>query len=311
METAEQARLREDAQRTANWKRWGPYLPERQWGTVREDYSADGDAWRYFPHEQARSRAYRWGEDGLLGFTDRQCRLCFGLAMWNRQDPILKERLFGLANHEGNHGEDVKEEYHYIDSTPTHSWATALYRYPQQRFPYAELVEENRRRDRLSREYELADTGVFSESRYFDVFIEYAKAGPNDLLIRVRAINRGPEDAPLDLLPSIWFRNTWIWGCRHEGCTLKPVISLADRGVVTQHDTLEPFRFEAEGADADDWLFTENETNSLLLFRCPELHRLYEGCVSSLFGRWRGRSGQSCAAWDQGGSAFPASSSSR
>jgi len=270
MDTAEQARLTEDAHRTANWKRWGPYLPERQWGTVREDYSADGDAWRHFPHEQARSRAYRWGEDGLLGFTDRQCRLCFGLAMWNRQDPILKERLFGLANHEGNHGEDVKEEYHYIDSTPTHSWATAMYRYPQRRFPYAELIEENRRRDRSRREYELADTGVFTESRYFDVFIEYAKAGPNDLLIRVRAINRGPEEAPLDLLPSIWFRNTWIWGCRHEGCTLKPVIRLEGDGVVTQyHDTLESFRFEAERATADDWLFTENETNSLLLYGVP------------------------------------------
>jgi len=202
METAEQIRLHEEAERLRNWKRWGPYLSERQWGTVREDYSGDGDAWRYFPHEQARSRAYRWGEDGLLGFTDRQCRLCFALALWNGQDPILKERLFGLGNHEGNHGEDVKEVYHYLDSTPTHSWSTALYRYPQRRFPYEDLVRQNQQRNRAAPEYELADTGIFEGERFFDIYIEYAKAGPDDLLIQIRAINRGPDPATLDLLPS-------------------------------------------------------------------------------------------------------------
>ena len=271
METAEQIRLREEAERLRNWKRWGPYLSERQWGTVREDYSGDGDAWRYFPHEQARSRAYRWGEDGLLGFTDRQCRLCFALALWNGQDPILKERLFGLGNHEGNHGEDVKEVYHYLDSTPTHSWSTALYRYPQRRFPYEDLVRQNQQRNRAAPEYELADTGIFEGERFFDIYIEYAKAGPDDLLIQIRAINRGPDPATLDLLPTLWFRNTWTWGCKHEGCSLKPNISRDQGGgAVTWHDTLESFRFETDDPTGGaEWLFTENETNSLLLFQTP------------------------------------------
>src|SRR3954463_2048731 len=177
---AEQSRLDEDAQREQNWKRWGPYLAERQWGTVREDYSADGNAWTYFPHEHARMRAYRWGEDGLLGICDRECRLCFSLALWNERDPILKERLFGLSNEEGNHGEDVKEEYFYLDSTPTHSYLKALYKYPQREFPYDRLVEENRNRGKDQPEYELVDTGIFQENRYFDVFAEYAKASPDD-----------------------------------------------------------------------------------------------------------------------------------
>jgi len=239
--------VREDAARTHNWKRFGPYLAERQWGTVREDYSANGDAWNYFPHEQARSRAYRWGEDGLLGISDRQCRLCFAIALWNGRDPILKERLFGLTNPQGNHGEDPKEVWHYLDSTPTHSYMRALYKYPQAEFPYARLVEENARRNRLEREFELEDTGIFDESRYFDVFAEYAKADQNDLLIRITVANRGPDTSTLHVLPTVWFRNAWVWGCTHEGCTLKPRISKLDEHLLTlQHETLRVFRFAVD-----------------------------------------------------------------
>src|SRR5262245_27797003 len=209
---AESARLAEDARREKNWKRWGPYLSERQWGTVREDYSADGDSWDYFPHDQARSRAYRWGEDGLLGVTDRECRLCFALALWNGRDPILKERLFGLTGPEGNHGEDVKEVYYYLDATPTCSYAKGLYRYPQAAFPYARLVEENRKRGKRDREFEITDTGVFDDHRYFDVFVEYAKASPEDVLIRITVANRGADSARLHVLPQLWLRNTWAWG---------------------------------------------------------------------------------------------------
>ena len=208
----EQARL-EESRGGLGWKKWGPYLSERQWGTVREDYSDDGNAWDYFTHDQARSRAYRWGEDGLAGISDDQQRLCFALALWNGQDPILKERLFGLTNSEGNHGEDVKEYYFYLDSTPTHSYMKYLYKYPQRRFPYEDLRRHQPPRaakDEL--EYELLDTGVFDEDRYFDVFVEYAKAGPEDILIRINVINRGPEAAALHVLPTLWFRNTWSWG---------------------------------------------------------------------------------------------------
>src|SRR5438874_100428 len=189
--SAEAVRLQEDSARVKNWKRWGPYLAERQWATVREDYSPEGTCWDYFPHDHARSRAYRWGEDGLLGFTDRECRLCFALALWNGRDPILKERLFGLSGPEGNHGEDVKECYFYLDATPTNSYLKALYKYPQDAFPYSKLVQENARRGRAAPEYELADTGVFEENRYFDVTVEYAKATPDDILIRITAANRG------------------------------------------------------------------------------------------------------------------------
>jgi len=189
---AELRRIQQDGLRRENWTRWGPYLPERQWGTVREDYSANSDCWNYFTHDQAPSRAYRWGEDGLLGWCDRECRLCLGLALWNGQDPILKERLFGLSNTQGNHGEDVKEYYFYLDSTPTHSYAKALYKYPQAAFPYARLLAENARRSRLQSEFELIDAGVFDEGRYFDVFLELAKAAPDDLLIRVSIFNRSP-----------------------------------------------------------------------------------------------------------------------
>jgi hypothetical protein len=222
--TAEQERLLADAKRTANWKRWGPYLSERQWATVREDYSPEGACWDYFPHDQARCRAYRWGEDGLLGITDRECRLCFALALWNGKDPILKERLFGLTGPEGNHGEDVKEQYFYLDSTPTHSYLKALYKYPQTEFPYARLIEENRRRSKVDPEFELTDTGVFDDHRYFDVFAEYAKYSPDDILIRLTVANRSSESATLHLLPTLWFRNTWTWKCAHEGVSIKPQI---------------------------------------------------------------------------------------
>ena len=210
----EQERIADANARTADWKRWGPYLSERQWATVREDYSEWGNCWDYFPHDHARSRAYRWGEDGLLGFTDHQCRLCFALALWNEKDPILKERLFGLTGSEGNHGEDVKEQYFYLAATPTYSYAKALYKYPQAEFPYGLMVDENRKRGKLDPEFELVDTGDFNENRYFDVFAEYAKNSPNDILIKVTVANRGPDAAILHLLPNVWFRNDWSWG--HE-----------------------------------------------------------------------------------------------
>ncbi len=268
--TAEHARLAADAARAQNWKRWGPYLSERQWATVREDYSADGACWDNFPHDHARSRAYRWGEDGLLGITDRECRLCFALALWNGQDPILKERLFGLTGSEGNHGEDVKEQYFYLDSTPTHTWLKALYKYPQAGFPYARLVEENRRRGKLEPEFELPDTGVFDGGRYFDVFVEYAKNSPNDILIRITVANRGPDTATLHLLPTVWFRNTWIWGCTHEGCSLKPRIALEKENLLAlNHETLGRYFVEigpAPGGNQAPVLFTENETNQQRLW---------------------------------------------
>jgi len=271
--SAEAARLAEDAARRANWKRWGPYLTERQWATVREDYSPDGTCWDSFPHDHARSRAYRWGEDGLLGITDRECRLCFALALWNGRDPILKERLFGLTNEEGNHGEDVKEEYFYLDSTPTHSYMRALYKYPQAAYPYERLLSENRRAGLDAPEFELTDTGVFAEDRYFDIVAEYAKAGPDDILIRITAHNRGSEPATLHLLPTIWFRNTWSWGCRHEGCSLKPRIALIgpDRLELT-HETLGSFTLKLGPGPGDEIppvLFTDNETNRERLFGAP------------------------------------------
>ena len=266
----ELARLAEDARREKNWKRWGPYLSERQWCTTREDYSADGESWRYFTHEEARSRAYRWGEDGLFGITDRECRLCFAWALWNGCDPMLKERLFGLGGFEGNHGEDVKECYFYLDATPTHSWAQALYKYPQAAFPYERLREENRRRGRSEPEFELLDTGVFDGGRYFDVLVEYAKAGPDDLCIQLTVANRGPETARLHVLPTLWFRNTWSWGCLHEGCEPKPWLGMAADGRVRcEHSSLGRFFLEAEPEEkgpAPSWLFTENETNSERLF---------------------------------------------
>src|SRR5690242_6254231 len=211
MPTAEQRRLDEDKRGAQPWRRWGPYLSERQWGTVREDYSPNGTAWDYLPHDHARSRAYRWGEDGIAGVSDDQQRLCLALALWNGQDPILKERLFGLTNREGNHGEDVKELYYYLDATPTHSYLKMLYKYPHRAFPYTRLVEENRRRGKDQPEFELLDTGIFDDDRYFDVFVEYGKASPDDILMCVTVHNRGPEAATIHVLPQIWFRNTWSW----------------------------------------------------------------------------------------------------
>ena len=270
---AETERLEEDARRARNWKRWGPYLSERQWGTVREDYSAGGYTWDYLPHDHARSRAYRWGEDGLLGITDRECRLCFGLALWNGRDPILKERLFGLTGPEGNHGEDVKEQYFYLAATPTHSYLEALYKYPQAEFPYARLVEENRRRGLAAPEFELLEAGVFDGDRYFDVFAEYAKDSPDDILIRITVVNRGPEAAELHVLPTLWFRNTWSWGRTGEGYWARPRISDSGDGtLLAEHETLGRFRLSC-GPSSDGrsaaLLFTENETNTQRLFDAP------------------------------------------
>jgi hypothetical protein len=267
----EEDRLNQDAQRQANWKRWGPYLSERQWGTVREDYSADGDCWDCLTHDAARSRAYRWGEDGILGITDRECRVCFAMTLWNGRDPILKERLFGLSGPEGNHGEDVKEQYFYIDSTPTHSYMKGLYKYPQAEFPYEKLLSENRRRGKSDPEYEIVDTGVFDQGRYFDVVVEYAKATSDDILIRITATNRGPDPAVLHLLPTVWFRNSWAWGCTHEGCEPKGTLSKTGPGsIAIDHATLGKYRFDAELAvDRPVLLFTDNETNRARLFGVP------------------------------------------
>jgi len=254
--TAEEQRLHAAGARSAYWKRWGPYLSERQWGTVREDYSPHGNAWEAFPHEHARSRAYRWGEDGLGGISDNHQRLCFAVALWNGRDPILKERLFGLTGNEGNHGEDVKEYYFYLDSTPTHSYMKYLYKYPQAEFPYGRLVEENRRRGRGAPEFELVDTGVFDQDRYFDVVVEYAKADVEDILIRVSVTNRGPEAADCHLLPTLWFRNTWSW---EAGSPRLRLAAGRGGGIEADHESLGLRCLSVEGAP--DLLFTENETN--------------------------------------------------
>ena len=270
--TEEAKRLAEARARTAHWRRWGPFLADRQWGTVREDYSAHGDAWSYFPHDHARSRAYRWGEDGLLGLCDNHQRLCFALALWNERDPILKERLFGLTGPQGNHGEDVKELYFHLDGTPTHAYMKALYKYPQAEFPYQRLVEENARRGRGEPEFELLDTGVFDEDRYFDVEVEYAKAAIDDILVRVTVTNRGPEAAPLHLLPTLWFRNTWAW----DADTPRPRLhtQAGQPGWVlvrAEHPTLGTYHLYGEGAP--ELLFTENETNRRRLFNTENAER--------------------------------------
>ncbi len=267
---AEERRLGEAARRERNWQRFGPYLAERQWATVREDYSADGTCWDYFPHDHARSRAYRWGEDGLLGITDRECRLCIAVALWNGRDPFLKERLFGLTGPQGNHGEDAKEVWFHLDSSPTHSYMAGLYRYPQAVFPYERLVEENRRRGRNAPEAELADLGVFRENRFFDVLVEYAKASPDDVLGRITITNRGPEPAEIHWMPTTWFRNTWTWGCAHEGCEPKPYLGRGGpSSFALRHVTLGEMRLDVEalaGAGPPPLLFTENETNFARIF---------------------------------------------
>ena len=266
--SAERTRLEEAHARKIPWNKWGPYLSERQWGTVREDYSESGDAWNYFSHEQARSRAYRWGEDGLAGISDDRQLLCFGLALWNGSDPILKERLFGLTNSEGNHGEDVKEYYFYLDSTPTHSYMKYLYKYPQSPYPYDDLVATNRSRGRNDLEYELLDTGVFDQNRYFDVFVEYAKAAPEDLLIQISIFNRGPEPATLHVLPTIWFRNLWSWGGNQARPALKQGAMPGKFSViVASHAELGERYLYCEGAAS--LLFTENDTNTALLLGVP------------------------------------------
>jgi hypothetical protein len=268
--TNEQRRLEETRTETAAWKKWGPYLSERQWGTVREDYSETGDAWNFFPHDHARSRAYRWGEDGIAGISDDQQHVCFSVALWNGKDPILKERLFGLTNSEGNHGEDVKEYYFYLDSTPTHSYMKYLYKYPQRAFPYTDLLETNRRRTRNDMEYELLDTGIFNDNRYFDVFVEYAKDAAEDILVKISAVNRGPEAAELHILPTLWFRNDWSkWIAESNRAPEKPNIKQIDApkgatAVSAAHPLLGAFTLSCEGDVA--LLFTENETNHARLF---------------------------------------------
>ena len=260
----EQKRLNDARAQGVPWKRWGPYLSERQWGTVREDYSQDGNAWAYFSHDQSRSRAYRWGEDGMGGICDDKQRLCFALALWNERDPILKERLFGLTNDEGNHGEDVKEYYFYVDSTPTHSYMKYLYKYPQAAYPYGQLLEKNRGRSREDLEYELLDTGVFDQDRYFDVFVEYAKETPDDVLIRVTVHNRGPEAARLRVLPTLWFRNTWSWGDK----TPKPSLRRLHEGAIrATHHELGEYTLVCDGSP--ELLFTENESNADRLWKQP------------------------------------------
>jgi hypothetical protein len=257
---AEGQRLEEDRLGKQPWRRWGPYLSERQWGTVREDYSPDGNAWDYFSHNQARGRAYRWGEDGLAGVSDDKQHLCLALALWNGRDPFLKERLFGLTNEQGNHGEDVKELYYYLDATPTHSYLKMLYKYPQREFPYTGLLEESRRRDRTQPEYELLDTGIFDEDRYFDVFVEYAKAAPDDLLMQVTVHNRGPDAATLHMLPQVWFRNTWSWQTGSE----RPALAAGDRAVTARHADLGTYWVYGDGEPT--LLFCDNDTNAPLLF---------------------------------------------
>ena len=303
----EQLRLDEDSRREKNWKRWGPYLSERQWGTVREDYSANGDAWNFFPHDHARSRAYRWGEDGLLGITDRECRMCFALALWNGRDPILKERLFGLSNPQGNHGEDPKEWYWYLDSTPTHSYMRALYKYPQGEFPYARLVVENAHRSKQEREFEISDTGVFDGDRYFDIFAEYAKAAPEDICIRLTIENRGPDEAELHVLPTLWFRNTWTWHDSDKPSTPpplpKPSMAQLDKTTLAAtHATLGTFRFDADGAR--ELLFTENESNVERLFGSKNGQPYVKDAFHEFVIRGAPRGGESRAKGHEGGGAL-------
>ena len=264
--TPEHIRLEEARTGAVPWKAWGPYLSERQWGTVREDYSSDGDAWNYFTHDQARSRAYRWGEDGIAGVSDDKQRLCLSLALWNGADPILKERMFGLANSQGNHGEDVKEYWFYLDSTPTHSYMKCLYKYPQRAYPYEDLVVTNGHRSKQEMEYELLDTGIFDEDRYFDVIVEYAKGADDDILMLVTAHNRGPDAATLHLMPTLWFRNTWSWGYDSTKPTLEAGAGRA-RGARVARGAGRVGVLRAE--PTAELLFCENETNNERLFGSP------------------------------------------
>src|SRR5205085_10508507 len=289
---AEEKRLEESRARTAHWKRWGPYMAERAWGTVREDYSADGEAWDYLTHEQARSKAYRWNEDGIAGICDRHQQICFAVAVWNGRDPILKERLFGLTGKEGNHGEDVKEYYFYLDSTPTHSYMKFLYKYPQGEFPYARLLEENQRRGKNDPEFELLDTGVFDDDRYFDVFVEYAKLDVEDILVRIRVVNRGPEEATIQLLPHLWFRNTWSWDAKSARPQLRRAASLKAKGgdsshacaavVEAAHAVYGERYLYCEGEP--ELLFTENDTNTRRLYAAPDGSSAEDGITDYVAG---------------------------
>ena len=302
---AEQQRLEQNNNREQHWHLWGPYLSERQWGTVREDYSANGDAWNYFPHDHARSRAYRWGEDGIGGVSDFKQRLCFAFAFWNERDPILKERLFGLTGPQGNHGEDVKEISFLEDNTPTHSYMRMTYRYPQAEFPYDELVRRNAERSKMEPEFELWDTGVLREDRYFDITIEYAKAAEDDILIRATITNRGPEAASLHLLPTLWFRNTWSWG----EDTRRPNIRVGSNhsealGVFeASHDTLGEYRLVCEGAGP--LLFTENETNVQAALRRAEPLAAREGRLPRGGRAGKRRRRKPGAHWNEGRGALP------
>ena len=314
---AEEQRLAEAREGGVPWRRWGPYLSERQWGTVREDYSLDGSAWDSFPHDHARSRAYRWGEDGLLGLSDEKQRLCFALALWNGADPILKERMFGLTNGEGNHGEDVKEYYFYLDSTPTHAYMKALYKYPQRAFPYADLVHTNRRRSRYEQEYELLDTGVFAEERYFDVFVEYAKATPEDILIQVTVCNRGPAAAELHLLPTLWFRNTWATETgtagaggagAGAGAAERPRLRAGDGAagasvIVATHPELGTYHLRCEGEPGAP-VHGEREQHGAPL-RHPQRHPLRQGRIRRLSGTGAPGGRQPRGERDEGGRPLP------
>ena len=295
----EEERLEEANARRQAWRKWGPYVSERQWGTVREDYSADGDAWNYFPHDHARSRAYRWGEDGIGGFCDAKQQLCIAVALWNGKDPILKERMFGLSNREGNHGEDVKELYYYLDAVPTYSYARMLYKYPQAAFPYDLLVQENARRDRRQPEFEIIDTGIFDADRYFDVDIEYAKAGADDILLRLTVTNRGPEEAAIHVLPQVWFRNTWSWFT--DGPS-PPSSAPATMSSSTMR-TLGAYAIHFDGPD--EIRFCENETNVAKLFGSEETgHLCKDGFHDYLVARPQGRG--RFAQGHQGGRHLPA-----
>src|SRR6202035_2754425 len=265
--TAEELRLDEAREKAVPWRKWGPYVSERQWGTVREDYSESGEAWNYFTHDQARSRAYRGGEDGLAGLSDDKQRLCFSLALWNGKDPILKERIYGLTNSEANHGEDVKEYYFYLDSTPTHSYMKYLYKYPQEEYPYLNLIDTNRHRSRKNPEYELLDTGIFNEDRYFDVFVEYAKAAPSDILIQISLCNRGPATASLHVLPTLWFRNTWTWWPDQPKPSLRQMRGQNTVTIETSHAELGGFLLHCDGNPP--LLFAENDTNNEGIFGSP------------------------------------------
>ena len=283
--TQEALRLQAAREHQIPWKKWGPYLSERQWGSVREDYSQNGDAWNYFTHDQARSRAYHWGEDGIAGISDDRKELCFALALWNGKDPILKERMFGLTNSEGNHGEDVKEYYFYLDNTPTHSYMKYLYKYPQAAFPYNALIQTNRQRSRNEFEYELLDTGVFDDNRYFDVFVEYAKQTPEDILVQISVHNRGPDKAVLHLLPTLWFRNTWWQSDNAPRPELQEIhVKKNLTAISIHHPDLGEYTLYAQGAVP--LLFTENETNQQRIFGVPNASPVCQGWNQRLCRPW-------------------------